>query len=789
MHFDDRLATVLRHRATGERAARTQYRQLFDLLGEPPAGRDKSLEMAAFLRLEALSDSVSVADRARIVREGGSRIRNPGLIRWIGDAESDVAAPALARASLTDEEWTKLIPLLPIRSRGLLRHRRNMPARAQVILDRLGIHDRALPLPASTRYNQEETSSSPDAASGANARPLSGATGENESSENESEEDLSPLELTEEALTEEAGIEEPASQDSPPEQDIKAGEDDTPALTRLFNSIPPLGAVFGSAPNARGNESDNDENGQTGQTEAENGETVNSETRDEAVRSSSAADRQNAEQSEPQEASKQPASAQSGPAPVSLTDIDQPASDDQEMAEEREAAAKPPASSAAPTSSHISEISVLVDRIEAFSRARQTRSPDLHSRQSHTSHLDRAPRLPLDDYIRDPKSNQLGSFVFGTDTDGKINWAEPAIAPMISGTDISQIAEPSGSLARALKSRQPIRSEPVELAGAVMIEGAWIIDAAPRFGRRNGRFSGYVGRFRRAAEASNQDKIIAEAEKLRQLLHELRTPVTAIQGFAEVIQQQLFGATPHEYRALAATVASDAARMLAGFDEIDRLVKLESHALQLDDGISDFADIAKRQIAQLQSVLTPRMARLEAEWPSEDMPQQMPQAIPAGQIPLAMGQADCETLSWRLFATLGSALGAGETIAIKASLLSAAQYSKQQGSGGDRPHDPDATNWLHLMCDLPASLAAVKDIFSADTRLDGGALSPGLFGAGFALRLVRAEVRAGGGDLVREEDTLTATFPISPQAAPIPPAADENPEEETAKTSFGRAAS
>ena len=32
MHFDDRLATVLRLRATGERAAKTQFRQLIDLL-------------------------------------------------------------------------------------------------------------------------------------------------------------------------------------------------------------------------------------------------------------------------------------------------------------------------------------------------------------------------------------------------------------------------------------------------------------------------------------------------------------------------------------------------------------------------------------------------------------------------------------------------------------------------------------------------------------------------------------------------------------------------------------
>ena len=36
MQFDDRLATVLRSGAAGERAARTQFRQLLDLLGSTP---------------------------------------------------------------------------------------------------------------------------------------------------------------------------------------------------------------------------------------------------------------------------------------------------------------------------------------------------------------------------------------------------------------------------------------------------------------------------------------------------------------------------------------------------------------------------------------------------------------------------------------------------------------------------------------------------------------------------------------------------------------------------------
>lgn len=58
MFFDDRLATVLRHRATSERGARTQFRQLLDLLGNRKHGRDDSLLAAAWLRLGALGEQI-----------------------------------------------------------------------------------------------------------------------------------------------------------------------------------------------------------------------------------------------------------------------------------------------------------------------------------------------------------------------------------------------------------------------------------------------------------------------------------------------------------------------------------------------------------------------------------------------------------------------------------------------------------------------------------------------------------------------------------------------------------
>ncbi|MEC7889617.1 MAG: sensor histidine kinase, partial [Pseudomonadota bacterium] len=147
MHFDDRLATVLRHRAASARAAKTQFRQLLDLLGERPQAGDPALKAAAYLRLISLAEMIPTPERAAIVGENGWRFRNPELVRWFGEAHPSIAGAALYRAQLTGEEWAELIPRLPIRARGFLRHRRDLPDGAVRVLDRLGVSDRALPQP------------------------------------------------------------------------------------------------------------------------------------------------------------------------------------------------------------------------------------------------------------------------------------------------------------------------------------------------------------------------------------------------------------------------------------------------------------------------------------------------------------------------------------------------------------------------------------------------------------------------------------------------------------------
>jgi signal transduction histidine kinase len=291
--------------------------------------------------------------------------------------------------------------------------------------------------------------------------------------------------------------------------------------------------------------------------------------------------------------------------------------------------------------------------------------------------------------------------------------------------------------ATAFVNRQPVRDVPISLRGAEAIEGNWIVDAAPRFTRGDGRFYGYVGRFRRAL-APVDNRAQRSADRLRQLLHELRTPVNAMQGYAEVIQQQVFGPTPHEYRALAATIAGDSARILAGFDELDRLARLETGELDLEAGESDFAAIVRAQVGQLQTVLGPRVARFDAE-------------IAEAPAPMALAQNEAEMLGWRILATLAGATGAGENVALALAL------------DGEQ---------VALRVQLPAKLAETEDVFVSDVRSGGSTLSSGIFGAGFSLRLARAEARAAGGELLREEGVLILALPLLTGVDALPSPAD-----------------
>ena len=538
MIYDDRLATVLRQRAEGLTARRSQYRQLLDLLGTGTSDRNSAQIDAAYAQLNALAQQLSAGTRAQICDASDIRLRNPRLIAALGSAEPLVAAAAIRHAALNQEQWLDLVPALPVHTYGFIRDRQDLPPGAASMMARLGLGERALP-------------------------PVA----------------------------------------------VAAANDGAP------------------------------------------------------------------------EASPEPA-----PEP--------------------------------------SNIGALVRKIEAYRQARQ----DSHDQPGDM------PRLPLGEDPDYSHARAVLAFDFTANAAGIIVWAGAGVAAMVVGQSLTQ----TPALQRLIRQYQPINAALLSLLGAPAISGAWQLDAAPAFDPLTGRMAGYFGRFRRlsAPDDAAVDPLATDSEhdRLRQLLHELRTPINAIQGFAEVIQQQLFGPTPHEYRAMAAAIAGDAAHMLAGFDELERLARLDSGAMQvvaghLEAGHCDLAEVLCATVAMLEPHNSQRQAGFAV-------------TVDADAHGIAMDRLEAERLFWRLLATLSGASAPGEVLALRLHRL------------GDQ---------IALDLELPKALAGHEGdaLFNMATTSSAQTLAVGMFGAGFALRLAAAEVRAAHGEIVHRSGTVLVTLPAS----------------------------
>ena len=384
-------------------------------------------------------------------------------------------------------------------------------------------------------------------------------------------------------------------------------------------------------------------------------------------------------------------------------------------------------------------IGAIVRRIEAFRRSRKAGTVQFGEATAFSDQGDL--RLPLSEEDREPPLPAISAIRFASDARGQIVTADAPFAATLAGFILGQSAalapaRADAATTRALRQRRPVHGGRIDLAGATAIAGAWRIDAAPRFAAQGGRFLGYQGVLRRpSTPAAEADSV---ADRLRQLLHELRTPVNAIQGFAELIQQQLFGPTPHQYRSLAASIAADSAAVLAGFEEIDRLVRFETGRGDEIGGQCDLAQVIARLLAQLEPGLAGREVRFGFDG--------------SGPAPVRMAASEAERMLWRVLALLAAAALPGETLALELA-------ADREGIG--------------LVVELPEALAAREDsaLFAVQPLDDGAARPLGFLGGGFALRLARAEACAAGGTLVRDGARLILRLPgLTPSADANSPA-------------------
>lgn len=366
-------------------------------------------------------------------------------------------------------------------------------------------------------------------------------------------------------------------------------------------------------------------------------------------------------------------------------------------------------------------IGAIVRRIEAFRTARTDNGEAIDPGQT-------AP----DDAAIVPRTAVL-AVDFTTGSDGRLDWADGALAPGLVGL---MLAAHGDALRVAMRRHQPLRGVTLVLPGAPALAGTWRLDALPRFSQPDGRFIGYAGRLRRAPQADTSAAVEthAAADTMREVLHELRTPANAIQVAAEIIQQQLYGPAPHEYRALAAAIAGDTAQILAGFEELERLVRLESGTLTLQAGECDLGPMVVETVARLRAWTTQRGSAFA-----------LPEMLPSLRVALDLDEA--ARLVWRFLAVLAGASAGGDVIALS--------FSNEI----DKPE---------LLVDVPQALADRLD----DAARSGQpfelvrSLSAGIFGVGFTLRLAAAEAAAAGGTLDQSGARFRLVLPgLTPAAA------------------------
>lgn len=329
-------------------------------------------------------------------------------------------------------------------------------------------------------------------------------------------------------------------------------------------------------------------------------------------------------------------------------------------------------------------------------------------------------------------------FHFETDAAGVVRWVEGVNRGPLIGLSLDLASSPGGSrvdgvASGAFRRRASFSSARLIVHGDSDAGGDWRIDGYPMFDPDSGRFIGYRGTARRPRsdeQATPVERAAMRPDALRQLVHELRTPTTAIAGFAEMIESQLVGPVASAYRARAATIRDQARDLLAAIDDLDLAARIEGKALDLHAGRVAIGPLLAHVAGDLAPLAELRGTRI-ALHPAED-------ADVAGD------ERAVERLLGRLLAALVSVGSRDEAIHVVATR--------------------DAGEVL-IAFDRPAALVVRGD--EGALAIDGddaaGEGAP-LLGTGFALRLVRNLAGELGGGFTIDERRLTLRLPAAETA-------------------------
>jgi signal transduction histidine kinase len=316
---------------------------------------------------------------------------------------------------------------------------------------------------------------------------------------------------------------------------------------------------------------------------------------------------------------------------------------------------------------------------------------------------------------------------------GEIAWVDGAPRGALIGRTIARVQEDDGDrvdeeVVRAFAMRAPFRDRELTVAGSGALAGQWKISGIPAFEPTDGRFAGYRGvalRETPAPKAELSSDIFADPDSLRELVHEIKTPLTAIIGFAEIIEGQYLGPADHRYRLRAGEIVVQARLLLKAIDDLDFAAKIHSSA-DAADRRADLAPLLEQAAASLRERASEKDGQIEL-------------AGSPGNAIAAIEPELAERLLVRLVGAVVERAERGETF----------RFAAEQ----------TAAHW-RVSITRPAGLLNIPEaeLLEAGAAFSDESESRAL-SIGFDLRLVRGLARIAGADLALPAAEFVLLFP------------------------------
>ena len=338
-------------------------------------------------------------------------------------------------------------------------------------------------------------------------------------------------------------------------------------------------------------------------------------------------------------------------------------------------------------------------------------------------------------------------FHFETDPNGVVHWVDGVTRGSVIGLSIAEAAfggEPGtdGVAAGAFRQRAEIINARMLLEGTPAEAGEWRFSALPWFDPATGQFRGYRASARRPQRNETPyGRPVAEdpGDSIRQLIHELRSPLNAISGFAQIIAGQMFGPVNHGYRSMAETIVADAASVQSIIDDLETAARSGSASVaEMTDEIVDIGAVVTQVETDLATLLADQRIDLSI-------------SRVGGPFLGVASDANVRRMVGRLLTALVDVSEAGAVLV------------------GQLVTESPRDDMLQLRIVRPATIrfATAADLLDPGFSPEGEAPGAAVLSLGFSLRLVDSLARSVGGRLDIGHNALTLHLPSANSKAEL----------------------